>query len=372
MYSVKCFSVLHIFLAICYRMGVTFHESVRFNDDDDYQDPVTWNDFIRQLKQQRLKGQIPVVTQRYAISVTVFFALLFLGISQLLAAANQQVILIRFQYDNITSGYIDINITKFIPAPVYFYYELRNTFQMHRSLNQAYCKRQLVFGDSTGCDSFKNSKYACENPSPSSTFLAGFSTFCANGQKFYAPVGGISSIMFNDYFKLTLNNTEISWTEEGVIVDKRRETFFQPEDSENLCDAKEFRNTVKPIGWNQHICEMGGYRNISFIKWLEPSTNKNFKKLYRILNSSKHDGLRRGVYRLYIDNVYNPGEFKSKEFKLEKYFWILHPSWFGTEQKFLEIMYLIVGAGLLAFSCFLVGFQIFLMDRRRTYDEDDD
>uniref|UniRef100_A0A1I7TZL9 Uncharacterized protein n=1 Tax=Caenorhabditis tropicalis TaxID=1561998 RepID=A0A1I7TZL9_9PELO len=242
---------------------------------------------------------------------------------------------------------------------------------MHRSLNQAYCKKQLVFGDSSECDTFKNSRYSCENPTKISSGIPLFSKFCVDNQPFFAPVGGIASIMFNDYFKLTLNDEVISWTEEGVIVDKLRETFFQPDD-DHLCDAREFQHTVKPIGWKQHICEMGGYRNISFIKWLEPSTNKNFKKLYRILDVSKHNGLKKGVYRLYTDNVYNPHVVPLENYRLEKFFWILHPSWIGTEQKFLEVLYLIVGAGLLALSCFLVGFQIFLMDRRKTYDDDDD
>ncbi|PIC15635.1 hypothetical protein B9Z55_022537 [Caenorhabditis nigoni] len=198
---------------------------------------------------------------------------------------------------------------------------------MHRSLNQAFCKNQLITGESYGCDTFKNKNYSCvDAKAKQSKLIPGFSSYCGDGQKFYAPVGGTASIMFN----------------------------------------------AKPIGWKQHVCEMGGYRNISLIKWLEGTTNMNFKKFYRILDTKKHDGLRAGVYRLYVDNVYDPKVRSQTNHKLEKYFWILHPSWFGTEQKFLEVMYLIVGGGLLAFSCGLVGFQIFLIDRRKTYDDDDE
>ncbi|CAP34199.1 Protein CBG16211 [Caenorhabditis briggsae] len=350
-------------------MVVNFHKSVVFNDSSDFED----DSFITSLKQQRLKGQIPVVTKRYALSITIFFALLFLGISQLIASANQQVLLIRQRYDNVTNGYMDINIPRYIPAPVYFYYELRGSFRMHRSLNQAFCKNQLITGESYGCDTFKNKNYSCEDAkAKQSKLIPGFSSYCVDGQKFYAPVGGTASIMFNDYFKLTLNNVEILWTEEGVISDKLRNAYFEPIGEKDLCNAEMFRNTAKPIGWKQHVCEMGGYRNISLIKWLEGTTNMNFKKFYRILDTKKHDGLKAGVYRLYVDNVYDPKVIPRTEHKMEKYFWILHPTWFGTEQKFLEVMYLIVGGGLLAFSCGLVGFQIFLIDRRKTYDDDDE
>lgn len=98
--------------------------------------------------------------------------------------------------------------------------------------------------------------------------------------------------------------------------------FFEPNET-NLCDAEQvthsklfnneisvsnllvrfqFRETLKPIGWKHELCEMGGYRNISLIKWLESATNKNFKKFYRILNTTKHNGLYQGVHRLYFDN----------------------------------------------------------------------
>ncbi|KAF1746786.1 hypothetical protein GCK72_023243 [Caenorhabditis remanei] len=241
---------------------------------------------------------------------------------------------------------------------------------MHRSLSQAYCTEQLLVGNNAACDKFKNRRYSCENPKQDSSGIPLLPLFCTEKQKYYAPVGAAASIMFTDYFSLTLNNTPIAWTEDGVIDDKLREAYFQPREK-NLCDAVEFRNTVKPIGWKHHVCEMGGYRNISLIKWLESTTNKNFKKLYRILDTKKHNGLKQGVYRLQVDNVYNPSVINCTKHKMTKYFWILHPSWLGTEQTFLEKTYLLVGLGLLALSCCLVGFQIFLMDRRITFDSDD-
>ncbi|CAA91545.2 uncharacterized protein CELE_W03G11.2 [Caenorhabditis elegans] len=351
-------------------MVVTFHKDVIFNDELEENEKFSWDEFVHKLKQQQLEGQVPVVSKRYAISITVFFALLFLGISQLLASANEKVILIRHRYDNVAEGYIDINITRFIPSPVYFYYELHDTFMMHRSLNQAYCKKQLITGESNECDSFKNQNYSCEN-AVSRSFIPKMAMFCVDNQKYYAPVGGAASIMFNDSFSLTFNGSPIAWTEEGVIADKLRHMFFEPNET-NLCDAEQFRETLKPIGWKHELCEMGGYRNISLIKWLESATNKNFKKFYRILNTTKHNGLYQGVHRLYFDNEYKPGSLIKSTYPMKKFFWILHPSWVGTDQKFLEVMYLIVGTGLLALSCGLIGFQIFIMSRRKTYEDDDD
>ena len=83
-----------------------------------------------------------------------------------------------------------------------------------------------------------------------------------------------------------------------------------------LFENLQFRNTVKPIGWKHHVCEMGGYRNISLIKWLESTTNKNFKKLYRILDTKKHNGLKEGVYRLQVDNVCQCSTHCSSNIKL--------------------------------------------------------
>lgn len=51
---------------------------------------------------------------------------------------------------------------------------------------------------------------------------------------------------------------------------------------------------------------MGGYRNNTLLKWLEPTTNKNFKKLYRILDTDHHPwGLEIGNYTLHTDNSCN-------------------------------------------------------------------
>lgn len=90
-------------------------------------------------------------------------------------------------------------------SPVYFYYELHDTFMMHRSLNQAYCKKQLITGESNECDSFKNQNYSCEN-AVSRSFIPKMAMFCVDNQKYYAPVGGAASIMFNGMFSIqTLN-----------------------------------------------------------------------------------------------------------------------------------------------------------------------
>uniref|UniRef100_A0A8R1I366 Uncharacterized protein n=1 Tax=Caenorhabditis japonica TaxID=281687 RepID=A0A8R1I366_CAEJA len=195
-----------------------------------------------------------------------------------------------------------------MPLPVYFYYELRNTFLVHRSLNSAFCNPQIfgrlgTYPPENACDKWKLSKYSCENPTKLSPFS--LQPYCAKGQKYYAPTGGAAAIMFNDSFLLSKNGKSLFWKEEGVISKRLQQQVLEPyEKTDNLCDTDMYRNTVKPIGWKRHICEMGGYRNITLLKWLESTTNKNFKKFYRILDEKKHPrGLMPGVYRLYVDNV---------------------------------------------------------------------
>ncbi|CAI2357670.1 unnamed protein product [Caenorhabditis sp. 36 PRJEB53466] len=358
-------------------MAVTFRNSIFYSDDESIQTQYedSYSKFVDDLKQQRLKGQYHMVTRPLAISTTVFFGILFIGISALLTSANQQVTLVRRRYDNISSGYLEIVIPKHIPPPIYFYYELKNTFLMHRSLNAAFCAEQLIGPGLTDnlhpCDEFRNIKYSCEKrDTPSFPFR--YPLRCATDATFYAPIGGLGAIMFNDTFKLSIKNNPISWHWNGVVSDSFRNSFAQPEDNvDNLCNSSMFRKTVKPAEWPRHICEMGGYRNVDFIQWMQPSSYQNFKKFYRILNTTAHPhGLKPGVYRLDFTNTYWP--LFSMENQMEKYFWILHPSWVGTEQKFLEVIYLVVGIGLLTLSIGLVGFQIIMLNRRKQYDDEND
>uniref|UniRef100_A0A8R1IS79 Transmembrane protein n=1 Tax=Caenorhabditis japonica TaxID=281687 RepID=A0A8R1IS79_CAEJA len=73
-------------------MGVTFHEDTKFKDELEEEENAKLKEptFVDKLKQQRLEGKYFLTTKSHAISTTVFFGLLFIGISLLLKSANQQ------------------------------------------------------------------------------------------------------------------------------------------------------------------------------------------------------------------------------------------------------------------------------------------
>ncbi|CAI5454417.1 unnamed protein product [Caenorhabditis angaria] len=364
-------------------------KTVQFSEEDEIVEyPIETIDkssFHQQLLQQKLPGNTPIIDARIIISLTILFGFTFIGISLIIQHANNEVRLTRLRYDNSTEGYIDFLLDENYAPPIYFYYELKNALRTHRLVNEAMCKNQLLTNSeysSEQCDpeypwpsSYSSKYYMCTNELSFKNY-ANYSIMdkqCAKGESsYYAPMGGLATIMFNDTFRLVRlrefgseKEVPIHWTENGLVPDSTKNVFGHPENNEDLCDSDMFKNTVKPIGWDKHICEMGGYQNDSFIIWMSKTAYKNFKKAYRILDTSRHPtGLKSGSYRLYVDNNYRYDN-------MEKYFWILHPSYFGTEMVFLQHLYLIVGLGLVILSIGLVGMQIFLIDRRKKFDDDD-
>lgn len=120
--------------------------------------------------------------------------------------------MLKFRYDNVTSGDIRFELRKYIPPPVFFYYELQNTFMMHRTANGAFCEDEITglslvsqYRKDTAkriCDTFKNQKYMCEEPVET---IFQFNAFCAEAKEVYAPIGAAASLMFNGKTLLSFN-----------------------------------------------------------------------------------------------------------------------------------------------------------------------
>ena len=92
-----------------------------------------------------------------------------------------------------------------------------------------------------------------------------------------------------------------------------------------------------------------------FIVWMRPSGLPNFRKLWgRIRNGNDGDKLKKGTYKIKINNYFNVSKFDG-----EKIFVLSTVNGFGGKNKFLGISYIVVGSiSLILAVVFLIGYKI--------------
>jgi hypothetical protein len=113
--------------------------------------------------------------------------------------------------------------------------------------------------------------------------------------------------MFNDTFTMTIDNTNVPWTSDGVAwdVDAGRK-FGNPSDMTNNTWGK----YAKPETWLRQANELdvdpnnNGFHNVDFMVWMRTAALPNFRKLYRRLLRTTplyEKGLPAGMYHLLVN-----------------------------------------------------------------------
>ena len=144
------------------------------------------------------------------------------------------------------------------------------------------------------------------------------------------PCGLMAKSFFNDEFKLykcqdsvcatniEINSKDIAWTS----------------------DKAKFKNTAPNDDWKAY--QWIDMTDPHFLVWMRPAAFPNFKKLYGKIEK----GLKKGTYKLEIQNKYDVSKFDG----VQKKFIITSANILGGQHYFLAVGYLVTGTALWIFA----------------------
>lgn len=197
---------------------------------------------------------------------------------------------------------VSFTLEKDLPAPSYLYYGLVNFYQNARTYVESRSFDQLRGNEISSADA----KEQCDplSAGPNGTVLF--------------PCGLIAQSRFNDSFelcedmgcvnKVPLNGTNISW---DIDLERR----FRPSD----------RNITEE---NDLVIDE------DFIVWMRVATYRNWKKLYRRIETD----LKAGTYHMRATSRYPVEGFGG-----QKFFLLSETTWFGGPNEVLGVSYIAVG-----------------------------
>ncbi|XP_052004626.1 transmembrane protein 30C [Xyrauchen texanus] len=166
-----------------------------------------------------------------------------------------------------------------------------------------------------------------------------------------APCGAVANSMFNDsvnlYYKNNGSTVKVPLFRKGIAwyTDKNVK-FRNPPTNGTFTLQQAFDGTTLPFFWQRPVYELdttepnnNGFINDDLIVWMREAAFPNFKKLYGVLNRGKWpfiDGLPAGNYNIAIDYNFPVGPFRG-----QKEVVISTVTWFGGQNHFLPIAYLV-------------------------------
>lgn len=327
------------------------------------------------FRQQRLKAWQPILTPKTVLPLFFCIAVVFAPIGGLLLYASNQVqeLIIDYShclnasssYENIPSKYItqhfaggavgsndaqwrydsssgscflQFDIPKDMPAPVYMYYKMTNFYQNHRRYVQSYSEDQLN-GKAVSAHSLRNP----EDCKP-------LTTDAKTGKPIY-PCGLIANSYFNDTLSepVLLNspgssqdNTTYAMTTKGIAWSTDKNRF-----KKTTYKASE---VVPPPNWakmypdgytDENLPDIAEWESLQ--NWMRTAGLATFSKLAR---RNDNTTLQSGTYMVNI--TYN---FPVLEYHGTKSLVLTTRTVIGGRNPFLGIAYLVV-AGI----CFALGF----------------
>ncbi|KAL0963464.1 hypothetical protein UPYG_G00306700 [Umbra pygmaea] len=182
-----------------------------------------------------------------------------------------------------------------------------------------------------------------------------------------APCGAVANSMFNDSFKLTYHSAEgspdvhVPLFRKGISWYTDKNVKFRNPKINNETLTQVFEGTARPPYWQKPVYNLdpldpnnNGFTNEDLIVWMREAAFPNFKKLYGVLNRASKpftEGLPPGNYTIEIS--YN---FPVEYFQGRKEVIISTISWFGGQNNFLPIAYLVTGCLVLLLAIILTVF----------------
>ncbi|XP_045909715.1 transmembrane protein 30C [Micropterus dolomieu] len=309
------------------------------------------------FKQQRLPAWSPMLTANTVLPFFYFMALIcmLLGVWLLLTVQSTQEI----KLDYTEAGTCDIcfekrknvsyaaqtcsckvvfPIEKAFKGDVFFYYGLQNFHQNLRRYMDSRDDGQMVGRKKN----LKNPSSYCEPYAKDQNELP------------IAPCGAVANSIFNDSFSLTYHGSSglsvpVPLLREGIAWYTDKNIKFRNPKIDNLTLAQVFEGTVKPLYWQKPVYELdthnptnNGFINDDLIIWMREAAFPNFKKLYGVLyraNNPFTKGLPEGNYSIEIS--YN---FPVQYFQGRKEVVLTTLTWFGGQNHFLPIAYLVTSS----------------------------
>ncbi|XP_022053005.1 transmembrane protein 30C [Acanthochromis polyacanthus] len=318
------------------------------------------------FKQQRLPAWSPMLTANTVLPFFYVLSLitLLLGVWLLLTVQRTQ----EFKMDYTEAGSCDkcfekrknasnavlpctckvvFELKNKFKGDVFFYYGLRNFHQNLRRYMDSRDDGQLVGRK----NSLKTPTSYC------SPFIKG------QNELPIAPCGAVANSVFNDSFILYYHGSSASISKvpllrQGLTWYTDKNIKFRNPSTDNMTLAEVFAGTTKPPYWQKPVYELdpsdpnnNGFINDDLIVWMREAAFPNFKKLYGVLNRANTrfaKGLPAGNYS--IDISYN---FPVQYFQGRKEVVLTTLSWFGGQNHFLPVAYLVTSGLILLLAIVL-------------------
>ena len=274
------------------------------------------------FKQQNLSGWKPEFSNNTIILIFIGFGIVFIFIGTILLVASQNLVEIKFRYDEKCkineSCEISIKIKKTMKRPIMVYYQLDGIYQNHRRYLNSKSDDQL-HGKKMTLEEMKNSQ-DCE---PVVTNEQMGKTISVEGHllkkgDLAIPCGLIARSFFNDtYFDWTIDGVRFVPNENNISWETDRRLKYRNVANEN---KKQWHNMT-----DEH-----------FIVWMRPAALPNFKKLWARIEDK--DLIENQELKLTVNNTYNVKKFEGK-----KYLVLRTVNAFGGKNNKMGLSYIFIG-----------------------------
>ncbi|XP_070770431.1 transmembrane protein 30C [Enoplosus armatus] len=318
------------------------------------------------FKQQRLPAWSPMLTANTVLPFFYFMALIcmLLGVWLLLTVQSTQEIKLDYteagtcnkcfeRRKNVSNAAqacsctVVFSIEKAFKGDVFFYYGLQNFHQNLRRYMDSRDDGQMV----GRANNLKNPSSYCKPFARDQNGLP------------IAPCGAVANSIFNDSFTLTYHSssgpgTEVPLLRKGITWYTDKNVKYRNPKIDNLTLAQVFEGTAQPLYWQKPVYELdlldstnNGFINDDLIVWMREAAFPNFKKLYGVLyraNKPFTKGLPAGNYSIEIS--YN---FPVQYFRGRKEVVLTTLTWFGGQNHFLPVAYLVTSSLILLIAVIL-------------------
>ena len=291
------------------------------------------------FKQQRLPAWRPVPNICSIIIVFALFALLFIILGIVLLVYSNKVKSVEVDYTDCALNSIcnkQIKVDNDIDQPVFVYYQLNGFFQNSRRYLKSREVDQLTGDDATSHDDCEPAETNGEMGfDENRTAIDGVTPL--NKNSIAIPCGLVAKTFFNDSFKFSINNQNISVDETNIAFNRDKKLYdTNPSPSQQWTDMT-----------NEH-----------FLVWMRPSGMPNPKKLWGRIERDLKEG---EVINVEIDNRYKVSHYNG-----EKKIVLSNATKFGGKNKILGISFIIVGClSILCGIIFAIAYR-FQMQKEKT------